>query len=225
MFNLLKIPVEIVYDDADLALQKVRSGEIAAAARSGIPPLGGFEKIKPEDKLHFIPINEETLPGIDFNNVRTAYLPYRMRSAQYPALIPDGGEVPTIAGNVVLAVYAWPADTKRYQNLVKFVQLFFDNIDQFQKAPRHPGWQEVNFAANVAGWNRFPAAQQWLERKRKTASVPSLEASTDPKLKKAFERFLMDLSKEGRGSFDEQQRAQLFDQFQVWWNARSVGSR
>ena len=35
---------------------------------------------------------------------------------------------------------------------------------QFLKAPRHPKWREVNFAATLEGWHRSPAAQDWIDR-------------------------------------------------------------
>jgi uncharacterized protein len=43
---------------------------------------------------------------------------------------------------------------------------FFPKIAEFQKPPRHPKWREVNLSATLPGWNRFEAAQAWLDNQR-----------------------------------------------------------
>lgn len=222
LFSALKIDAKIVYDDAELALQKVKTGKIAAAARAASPPLPGFERIKPEDGLHFVPINEGSLPNSDFAKVRASYLPARLRAKDYPALIAPGEEVPTIATASLLAVYAWPSGTQRYQRVAKFVQLLFENMDRLRKPPRHPKWADVNLAAKVPGWTRFPAAQAWLDAKRKdmqrvAAAAKAKAKAKEAKTKAAFRRFLAQQAKvSGRASTREQREA-LYTKFVQWW--------
>jgi TRAP-type uncharacterized transport system substrate-binding protein len=231
LFKALKIDVQIVFEDGDLARQKVVNGEIAAAVRGANPPIPGFDKIKPEENLHFLPISEETLPNSDFNAVRAMYLPARLKHEDYPNLIPDGEDVPTIATSTLLAVYAWPPGSVRYQRLEKFVQLFFDNIDGFRKAPRHPKWVDVNLAAEVPGWTRFPPAQAWLNAKRKATASAQPTGSTgaggaasnglanDAKMKAAFNKFLDDYAKATGSRGTEAQREALYSQFVQWWES------
>jgi uncharacterized protein len=235
LFQALKIDVEIVYDDADVAWQKVKSGEIAAAVRSAAPPLVGFEKIKTGDNLHFVPISEESLPGVDFTQLRSLYLPGRLRHEEYPNMIPDGEEIPTIATSSLLVVYAWPSGSQRYKQLQKFVTLFFDNIDTFRSAPNHPGWGDINLAAEVPGWTRFPAAKVWLDAKRKQAGkapakplppeklAPSTDvavAPVDPEMRVAFDKFLDDFAKAGGSSETDEQKRELYAQFLKWWEKK-----
>jgi hypothetical protein len=45
----------------------------------------------------------------------------------------------------------------------QFVEAFFPKIAFFQQLPRHPKRHNVNLAANLPGWIRFEAAQEWLD--------------------------------------------------------------
>ena len=189
LFLALGIKAEIVYDDAALAMEKVKNGQIAAAARGAQPPLQGFENVRPEDNLHFVPIDQASLPNTSFDAVRAAYLPARLKPAHYPAMIPPGENVPTIATSVVLAVYGWPPTSERFQRVSTFVNLFFDNIDKFAKAPRHPGWADVNLAAEVPGWIRFGPAKEWLDRKRQGAPENTGSIPPNEQMKKDFVAF------------------------------------
>ena len=59
---------------------------------------------------------------------------------------------------------------------------FFTKFNEFQKPPRHPKWREVNLAAQVPGWKRFDAAEEWLARNR--AQQQAVGSQQD------FDRFL-----------------------------------
>jgi hypothetical protein len=54
----------------------------------------------------------------------------------------------------------------RYRRVQRFIEAFFPKIAEFQKPPRHVKWREVNLAATLPGWNRFEAAQAWLDNQR-----------------------------------------------------------
>ena len=219
LFLALGIKADIVYDDAALAMEKVKSGQIAAAARGALAPLQGFENVRPEDNLHFVPIDQASLPNSDFNAVRAAYLPARLKSTHYPAMIPPGADVPTIATSVVLAVYAWPPRSERFQRVSNFVNLFFDNIDKFAKPPRHPGWADVNLAAEVPGWTRFSPAKAWLDRKRQEAPVTTGSILPSEQMKQAFVTFVDEYERaKGSGApLSVAEQASLWTQFQQWW--------
>lgn len=223
LFLALRIKVEIVYDDAALAMEKVKNGEVAAAARGARPPLQGFETVRPEDNLHFVPIDKASLPKSNFEALRAGYLPARLKAEDYPAMIPAGETVPTIATSVLLAAYSWPPGSERFQRMTAFVNLFFNNIEKFAKPPRHPGWADVNLAAEVPGWTRFVPAQQWLDKKRKAA--PETTGSTEPsdQMKQAFGKFIDDFAR-AKGSTEplgEEERADLWAQFQQWWGQQN----
>ena len=166
-----------------------------------------------------MPIDQASLPNTNFNVVRAAYLPARLKSTHYPTMIPPGEAVPTIATSVVLAVYAWPPASERWQRISTFVNLFFDNIEKFAKPPRHPGWADVNLAAEVPGWTRSSAAKDWLDKKRR--EMPETTASTAPseQMKKDFIAFTEEFAKikGSSGPLGEAETATLWAQFQQWW--------
>ena len=219
----LGIKAEIVYDDAALAMEKVKNGQIAAAARGAQPPLQGFENVKPEDNLHFVPIDQASLPNSNFDAVRAAYLPARLKPTHYPTMIPAGENVPTIATSVVLAVYGWPPTSERFQRVATFVNLFFDNIDKFAKAPRHPGWADVNLAAEVSGWTRFGPAREWLERKRQEPPDTTGSLVASEQMKKDFVTFTAEFAriKGSKTPLSEAETSALWTQFQQWWGQQN----
>ena len=64
----------------------------------------------------------------------------------------------------VLAAYNWAPNTERYRKLSQFVDAFFTKFPTLQNPPFHPKWKEVSLSAPLAGWNRLPLAQQWLDK-------------------------------------------------------------
>ena len=73
-------------------------------------------------------------------------------------------QVKTIAVSAVMAVYNWKTTSDRYDKVTNFIESFFQNFDEFKKPPRHPKWREVSLTAEVPGWIRYDAAQDWLQR-------------------------------------------------------------
>ena len=93
------------------------------------------------------------------------YLPAQLGAADYPGLIPGGQKVETIAVPSVLAVFKWPQDHERGKRLVRFVDYLFDRFSTLQTDPGyHPKWRELNLAASVPGWQRYPPMQAKLAK-------------------------------------------------------------
>jgi TRAP transporter TAXI family solute receptor len=158
IFGFLGIKVEEVNMGQTDALVKVKSGEIAATVFIAGRPASAFAKL-PKDpglKLLSVPYTNE----LEAND----YFPSTLSSQDYPGLIPEGQSVDTIAVGAVLAVYNWPSNHDRHRRTANFIAALFGKFAEFQKPPRHPKWKEVNLAATLKGWKRFPTAQQWLDR-------------------------------------------------------------
>jgi hypothetical protein len=122
--------------------------------------------------------------------------------------------VETIAIGAVMAVYNWESDQDRYAKVAKFVEAFFNNFEEFLKPPRHQKWQEVNLAAVVPGWTRFPAAQNWLDARPREA-----QAVYDPELRSAFQafvQFIKESQPQASGRMGQVDEAALFEQFMEW---------
>ena len=157
LFKTFGIEVEEVSMSQLEALQKVRSGEIAATALIAGKPVSSMLKLSRSDGLHFVPI---PYPGQLIGN----YLPATLAHDDYPELIAPGETVDTVAVGAVLIAYNWPkTNIDRYRRVQRFVEAFFPRIAEFQRPPRHPKWRDVNLAATLPGWTRFEAAQAWLD--------------------------------------------------------------
>ncbi len=157
VFDTLGIPAQLVHYNQAAALDRLKRGEIAALVYVTGKPAALFSSISPDAHLHFLPI--AITPGL-----LETYLPSQLEHDRYPALIPDGAPVETLAVGAVMAVYAWPQKQERYTKVARFVKAFFTKFNRFREPPNHPKWADVNLAAQLPGWTRFPAAQEELQR-------------------------------------------------------------
>src|SRR5581483_4435676 len=80
LFELLKIKVTPFNYDQATALDKLRSGEIAALAYVAAKPAPLFRDVRQQDRLHFlaIPLKSE---------IASAYIPARLTSDDYPTVV------------------------------------------------------------------------------------------------------------------------------------------
>lgn len=209
LFNLLKIPVQPVFHDQQMALEKLRKGEIAALAYVAGKPTRLFRDLKPDDNVHFlsVPLAPELID---------TYMPSRLSREDYPQLIEDDAGIDTVAVGAVMAVYNWPTDGERYRRVKRFIDAFFAEFDKFQQPPRHPKWREVTLAAQVPGWQRFEAAEQFL---RNAAAAPR----PDEQLRQQFRAFVEQHAKTAGGPpLTRQRQDELFDQFLRWRTQNSL---
>jgi TRAP transporter TAXI family solute receptor len=151
VFEALDVTPQLANDPQDLALEKLKRGEIAALMYVTGKPARLFSSIAADSGLHFLalPLNPALLE---------TYLPAQLSAEQYPALVPQGGSVDTIAVGAVMAAYAWQPGTERYRKVAAFVDALSTKFDTFLRPPRHPKWREVNLSAQVPGWTRFSIA-------------------------------------------------------------------
>jgi len=205
IFERLKTPVEPVYSDQALALDKLRRGEIAALVYVAGKPASLFRDIKAEEGLHLL-----ALP-LDPALLET-YLPSQISHADYPALVPEGDTVDTVAVGAVMAVYNWAPGSDRYRKVARFVDAFFEQFPALLEPSRHPKWKEVNLAAQVPDWTRFGPAENWLRRSMVAANGSS-------PLQRDFMAFL-DQSGRAGSSGSAADREALFQEFVRWQQSR-----
>ncbi len=172
LFKAFNIDVEEVSLSQVEALEKVKSGEIAATALIAGKPVRSMSRLTRSDGLHFVPIPYPTQLIGD-------YLPATLTHDDYPDFVAPGETVDTVAVGAVLIAYNWPkTNVDRYRRVQRFVDAFFPKIGEFQKPPRHPKWREVNLAATLPGWTRFEVAQAWLDNQQRAA--PASLIATQP---------------------------------------------
>jgi len=180
LFAMLNIPVEKTNYDVEESIRRLLSGDLAAIMIVTGAPQSALAKLKKEDGLHFVPVDQDSLPGIDFTPVIGEYLPAEFTNQTYPNLVPEGTTVPTIANRALLVTYGWPEGSARYNRVAKFVNEFFGKIDQFHSPSRHPKWSEINLWADIPGWTRFKPASQWLASHQQVARLGTELAKDQP---------------------------------------------
>jgi uncharacterized protein len=156
IFEILGVKVTPVNMNQVDALLAIKSGQIAATLMLEGKPLSILSAVKETDGLRLI--------GVPYTQaLEDEYLPASLSSQDYPGLVHSDQLVETVAVGAVLAAYNWPKNTERYQRVARLVGALFNRLAEFQKSPRHPKWKEVNLAAKLPGWKRFPAATEWLD--------------------------------------------------------------
>jgi TRAP transporter TAXI family solute receptor len=196
VFERLGMKPNVVYIEQRIALEKLKTGEVDAVIVVGGKPYKSVSSFK-DDRFHLV--------NVDYDKpLQTDYLPATLSAKDYPNLIAEGEKVDTIAVPAVLAAYNWAPNTDRYRKVALFVDAFFTNFPAFQNPPFHPKWKEVSLSAPLPAWQRFPAAQQWLDKH-----------GIEPVARSRFDEFL----KQNPGAAKlpaETDKDALFKQFQAW---------
>jgi TRAP-type uncharacterized transport system substrate-binding protein len=206
--NIRPASIDNQTDDAR-SIQKIIDGEVDAYITSTgkVFPLAR-NLIKNEDRaLHLVPIPYD-------RRLQDLYLPTTLSGEEYPNLLAPGETIDTLAASQLLVTYDWPENTDRYRKVARFVDAFFSKINEFQKPPRHPKWNESSIVAAIPGWHRFKASEDWLVAHNAKPPMPlSAPPSTDLNNGR-FEKFLND--NRIPGASDPAQRKELLRQFQEW---------
>ena len=131
LFDLLKMPISATNDDQEMALGKLRKGEIAAIAFVAGKPAPIFRDLASTDGLHFlsIPLSPAVI---------AAYVPTRLTAADYPDLVAQDQSVDTVAVGAVLVAANLQQGSERYRNLVNFVEAFFTGFPSLLDPGHHP---------------------------------------------------------------------------------------
>jgi len=147
VFEKLQINVDAKAEDYQIALERLRQGEIEAWVRVGAKPLLQMESLPEWEGVHFLPVPGSVATG--------PYAVAQLSSKDYPNLVAEGDVINTIAVGSVMAVYNWPSDSKKRQQLRDFARRFSRSFDRLQGTAFHPKWREVDLNEDVPGWNRF----------------------------------------------------------------------
>ncbi len=209
IFSRLKI--NVTYDSTHLnddtgALQEVVDGRADAwiVGTAKVMPIA--RNLKNENRrLHLVSIPYD-------QRLQDLYLPSEFTSDDYPNLIAPGEKIDTVAAGILLVAFNWPENTDRYQRVARFVDALFSRIDEFSKPPRHPKWKEASVSAVVPGWQRFKAAQDWIDRWR----AQHVDAVNQTSLA-AFKDFM---ARQGRTNLSLEELERLYAQF-LDWNRRA----
>ena len=208
MLERLGIKVDAKFDPHTMAMQEMKkSDKYAATVWVSSKPLAPFLKGKWPEGFKFLPI--------PYTDALEYYMPAYLEHQDYPAIVPEGQRVATIAVPAVLAVYDWPADTERYRRMVRFVDYLFERLPKLQNEPGyHKNWKDVNLAASVPGWERFQPLTDRLEQaqRERPKILPSAARAEAPA--SSEEAIRRQVSRAAPGDPAEQER--LFREFLEW---------
>src|SRR5262249_8130473 len=206
----LGIQVEQVLLDNPTALQKIKSGEVAALVRVIGKPVEFFNKIPANSGLHLVPI--------PFSKTFADYYTVgELSKEDYPTLVNEGDHVARRGGPAVLGVFNWQKGTERYNRTRHFVESLFANWDKFRHPPRHPKWRDVNLAATVPGWQRWSVAEEMLQKMQQEAGGAVAAATNATGTNGDFGS---SLAARGVTNLTAQQRDALFQEFEQWQQRR-----
>jgi TRAP-type uncharacterized transport system substrate-binding protein len=149
---------EVPLADAD-AIAALKRGDVDAAVIAGPRPAAALLTLKPRDGLHLVGVSAS---GI----LADVYAPAILTAADYPKLLRKGESVETAASALVVAVFNAPRNSERYYKLRRFTEALFDSLN-----PEDGAAAGINLAAEVPGWKRYVAAEEWLEARRGTAQA------------------------------------------------------
>ena len=180
IFKALGIEPDATNVPPPLALEKLRRGDISALVYVGTKPSRIFQDIRPEENLHFLPLNGK----LSANHAATT-----ITYEDYPELVAKDAPVKTVEIGTALVAYNWPPNSERYQRVNYFVQTFFAHIKDIQAS--RPKWRPFDITSSVSGWTRFSPAAQWLKNAGLTpeeakTTVARLDARQRDALFKAF---------------------------------------
>jgi TRAP-type uncharacterized transport system substrate-binding protein len=165
----------VEFDEVNLsfaeAFEQMRAGKIFANSCFCAMPIPAFRTLSADLGFKLVEIPYAT-------SLEETYLPANIDSDIYPNLLAKGEKAQTIGASVVLISYNWSPGTDRYKKIEKFVDAFFTKFDKLRQPPHHISWRAVNLSGTVRGWQRFPAAQQWLDRQ--AAAQAKVPAAIDP---------------------------------------------
>ena len=178
VLKALGVEIEEVNLSIPDGIQQMRTGEVHATACFCSVPIPAYAAVSSDlgFKLLEVPYTAA---------LEESFLPASLSSETYPTLIARGSRVQTIGTHLLLVTYNWAPGTDRYRKVEKFVDAFFSQLDKLRQPPRHPAWRDVNIAATVPGWQRFAAAQRWLDRQAAEAAAKAPPSGIDPALARA----------------------------------------
>lgn len=195
VFRQLGVKPKIININNAIALEKMRTGEVAGIVNNGAKPLALLKGFKNDAGFKFL--------SIPIDRFDEYYIPATLNAEDYPAFIKPGEKVETLGIQTVLAVYNWPRESDRYRRVSRFIDRYFDLFERFHVPPYHPKWKSVNLAANVPGWIRYGLAEEKL--RKMTAAKQSARGPIQTSQ-----------SRQRAGGNDDADQEKLFQQFLEW---------
>ena len=164
----LDLAVESVPMEPADALEEVRDGKLAAVLLVGVKPMVQVSALPKDGSLRLLSLPIQALPA-------DGYAPAVFLPEDYPALIPPGAIVETVAVSAVLMAKRSADEAGR--RVARHMPALLAAIGALAASERHRSWRDVNLGAVLPGWLRVEAAEKWLsvavaQRKQQLKGAP-----------------------------------------------------
>jgi TRAP-type uncharacterized transport system substrate-binding protein len=194
LFERLGVKVEPVFVNNAIALEKMKTGEIAGLLHTVGKPVDLFTKFKNDAGFKFL--------AIPFEQFEDFYVPSTLTAEDYPGYIKAGTKIDIIGVPAVLAVYNWPREHERFRRLSRFIDTYIETFQGFRQAPYHPKWRDVNLAGRVPGWQRYWYVDEKLKQAGASATVAKAlvvpARPAEPEQERLYQEFLAWKKTQGR---------------------------
>ena len=207
LFGRLQIRVELVTANPADAIDKVRAGSLAAALLVGGKPLPQLARLARDGSVRLLDLSFA-------RSLDEAYSPAVLVADDYPALVPPGQMVETLAVSPVLLTNSGKGSEETARRVAKVDSRPVRRTVR-AGALRSPSEVERRRTSRrrLPGWSRFAAAEEWLA-KAKEQQAGSLQ--------KRFEDFLRLTRQPGATDLPAAEQKKLFEEF-VGWTRKSLG--
>jgi len=166
-FETLNIEPDYIEVDNTTAIEKMKSGELAAmvyllrepdAVQTGgdLRAANAVKNLDLGDDLHVMNIPET-------DSLSEIYTPSTLTSADLPGVIAEGETLSTYAVDAILAVYRWTPPSFRYDQAQRFVNALVEGLDGLQSEAYQPAWGRVNLEQQTPNVESSPLVTAALE--------------------------------------------------------------
>jgi TRAP transporter TAXI family solute receptor len=213
VFEAHQVSIQPVYLDHDIALGKLKAGEVDAVVYVGGKPSRAFDRITHKDRVHFLDVDYVA-------SLQSDYLPGIMTSEDYPDLVAPNENISTIGVRTVMVVNNYSLQSERFRTMSRFVEGFFQKLESLKREPYSAKWREVDLQAPLTGWERFMPADRWLAANAQNRILGPMPQQTAQQLRTMLQKFVE--SQRGGSSGD---REELFNQFVRWYQQQAPAAQ
>jgi hypothetical protein len=163
----------------------------------GCKPLTQVAALPKDGSLRLLSLPFQALSG-------EGYAPAVFVAEDYPALIPPGAIVETVAVGAVLMASKTGEETRR---IARHTPALLAAISTLAASSRHPGWRDVNLGTVLPGWFRVEAAERWLNEAFAQRKQQLKDVSPPPRASRPVKSTAVSAPRE---------RKKVLDDFDAW---------
>ncbi len=214
LLRLLKLKPKLVNLELREAIKQVKQGKLSAVIHTTRRGSTFIREQSADSVLRLLPVSSTSA-------TEDTYWPARLTSDDYPNLVGEGQEIQTLQMAAVLAVFNWRTDGVRYPQVRRFVDSLFASQEKLRESGRHAVWRDMDWAAEVKGWQRYPPAKAVLEKliREGRITLASYGAAPESVLTPIKDYFAKSITQQTGSSVEEltaERREKLFQQFLKW---------